>query len=101
MTTNPSIIVPHYEEKTTNSIQRVLLREFHHTITLSDKVLTRLRQYLKEIVLASYLKDNVNARELRPDGSYVRVKPSEGDKRFDSQAEFEGKDDRSRKLTDI
>jgi polyphosphate kinase len=51
----------------------------------------RLRQYLKDVVLAAYLKDNVNARELRSDGSYVRVKPSEGDKRFDSQSEFEGK----------
>jgi polyphosphate kinase len=51
----------------------------------------RLRHYLKETVLAAYLKDNVNARELRPDGSYVRVKQSEGDKRFDAQLEFEGK----------
>ena len=50
----------------------------------------RLRQYLKDVVLASYLKENVNARELRSDGSYVRVKLSEGDKRFDSQSEFEG-----------
>ena len=51
----------------------------------------RLRQYLKDVVLSSYLKDNVNARELRADGSYVRVKQSEGDKRFDCQSEFEGK----------
>ncbi|HEV8428908.1 MAG TPA: polyphosphate kinase 1 [Pyrinomonadaceae bacterium] len=48
-----------------------------------------LRTVLKDIVLAYYLKDNVNARELRPDGTYVRVKPMEGDKRFDAQIEFE------------
>lgn len=49
-----------------------------------------LKRYLKDVVLAAYLKDNVNARELRADGTYVRVKPSEGEKRFDSQMEFEG-----------
>jgi polyphosphate kinase len=51
----------------------------------------RLKQYLKENILGSYLKDNVNARELRSDGTYVRAKPVDGEKRFDSQLEFEGK----------
>jgi polyphosphate kinase len=49
----------------------------------------RIKKYLKETVLAAYLKDTVNARELRADGSYVRVKPREGEKRFDCQLEFE------------
>jgi len=49
----------------------------------------QVRTVLKEVVLAAYLKDNVNARELRPDGTYVRVKPGEGEKRFDCQLEFE------------
>lgn len=48
-----------------------------------------LRAVLKDTVLAFYLKDNVNARELRAEGTYVRVKPVDGDKRFDSQIEFE------------
>lgn len=48
-----------------------------------------LRRVLKETILGFYLKDNVNARELRSDGSYVRLKPGDGDKRFDSQLEFE------------
>jgi len=48
-----------------------------------------LRTVLKDTVLAFYLKDNVNARELRADGTYSRVKPVDGDKRFDSQIEFE------------
>jgi polyphosphate kinase len=50
----------------------------------------KLKQYLKDKVLDAYLKDNVNARELRPDGTYVRIKPNEGEKRFDSQMDFEG-----------
>jgi polyphosphate kinase len=49
----------------------------------------QLRQYLKETVLAAYLKDNVNARELRADGTYVRVKQREGEKRCDVQLDFE------------
>jgi polyphosphate kinase len=49
----------------------------------------QLRNYLKETVLAAYLKDNVNARELRADGTYLRVKHTEGEKRFDCQLEFE------------
>ena len=48
-----------------------------------------LRRVLKETILGFYLKDNVNARELRSDGSYVRLKPGDGEKRFDSQLEFE------------
>lgn len=49
----------------------------------------KLRSYLKDVVLNAYLKDNVNARELRPDGTYVRLKSQENEKRFDSQLEFE------------
>ena len=52
----------------------------------------RIKHFLKETVLTAYLRDNVNARELRPDGSYVRIKPVDGEKRFDSQLEFEGRD---------
>jgi len=48
-----------------------------------------LRAYLKDTVLDAYLKDNVNARELRSDGRYERIKPLEGQKRFDSQLELE------------
>ena len=51
----------------------------------------RLRQFLRDTVLNAYLKDNVNARELRDDGTYVRVKQLEGEKRFDTQLEFENK----------
>lgn len=49
----------------------------------------QLKAVLKDTVLSAYLKDNVNSRELRADGTYVRTKPAEGEKRFDSQMEFE------------
>jgi polyphosphate kinase len=48
----------------------------------------KLWEYLKT-VLDGYLKDNVNARELRTDGTYVRVKYAEGERKRDSQLEFE------------
>jgi polyphosphate kinase len=50
---------------------------------------SKLRTYFKDVVLNAYLKDNVNARELRSDGTYVRLKSQEGERRFDSQLEFE------------
>jgi polyphosphate kinase len=49
-----------------------------------------LRLYLKDVVLAAYLRDNANARELLPDGSYQRVLPAPGEEPFDSQTHFEG-----------
>ena len=67
---------------------RNLSRRVEVLVPIKDQ---RVRQFLKDTVLASYLKDNVNARELRPDGSYVRIKPADGEKRFDSQLELEGK----------
>jgi polyphosphate kinase len=48
-----------------------------------------LKTYLKDTVLAAYLKDNVNARELCANGTYVRAKQRDGDKRFDCQLDFE------------
>ena len=36
-------------------------------------------------VLQMQLDDNVNAREMKPDGNYARVKPKEGERRIDSQ----------------
>jgi len=67
---------------------RNLSRRVEVLVPIKDQ---KLKQYLRENILGSYLKDNVNARELRADGTYVRVKPTEGEKRFDSQLEFEGK----------
>jgi len=52
----------------------------------------KLRTYLKEEVLNAYLRDNVNASELHPDGSYRRIKPSSDEEPFDSQMFFEGRE---------
>ena len=39
-------------------------------------------------ILELQLADNVNAREMRPDGSYAKVKPAEGQPLVDSQMEL-------------
>jgi polyphosphate kinase len=51
-----------------------------------------LKRYLKDVVVATYLKDNVKARLLLPDGSYERVQPAPGEERVDSQLYFENND---------
>jgi polyphosphate kinase len=48
-----------------------------------------LKRYLKEVVLATYQKDNVKARLLLPDGTYERVKPAPGEEIVDSQMYFQ------------
>jgi polyphosphate kinase len=47
------------------------------------------KRYLKDVVLASYLKDNVKARRLLPDGSYEPIRPAPGEESFDSQMYFQ------------
>jgi polyphosphate kinase len=42
---------------------------------------------LKDI-LEIYLQDNVKARELRPDGSYFRLRPKQGEKKINAQEFF-------------
>jgi len=44
---------------------------------------------LRDKVLQAYLRDNVNARELQPEGSYERVRIKSDEERFDSQMYFE------------
>ncbi len=50
-----------------------------------------IRRYFKETFLNAYLRDDVNARVLRPDGSYRRVTASSTHP-FDSQMYFVGRD---------
>ncbi|MDQ2975414.1 MAG: polyphosphate kinase 1 [Acidobacteriota bacterium] len=47
-----------------------------------------LKHYLKNVLLAAYLRDNVKARELQPDGTYAEVARAAGDKPFSSQEYF-------------
>ena len=49
-----------------------------------------LKRYLKEVVLGTYLKDNVKARILNSDGIYERVPMAPGEAPFNSQLHFEG-----------
>jgi polyphosphate kinase len=48
------------------------------------------KAYLKDVLLATYLRDNVRARLLRPDGSYERVQTTPDEAPLDSQLYFEG-----------
>lgn len=49
-----------------------------------------IRTYLKQALLGAYLRDNVNARSLRADGTYKKV--AAGKETFDSQMFFVGKE---------
>jgi polyphosphate kinase len=64
---------------------RNLNRRVEVVAPVEDK---RLQRHLKDVVLAAYLRDNVKARRLLPDGSYERIQPAEGGERFDSQLYF-------------
>ncbi len=48
------------------------------------------KRYLKDVVLGAYLRDNVKARELQPDGTYSRI-PSTPETAFQSQTHFMGR----------
>lgn len=42
-------------------------------------------KYLRDHVLAAYLRDNARARLMQPDGTYIRVKPKEKEEKLDIQ----------------
>jgi polyphosphate kinase len=49
-----------------------------------------LKRYLRDVVLAAYLRDNVKARVLDSEGNYSRVPMAPGEASFNSQLHFEG-----------
>jgi polyphosphate kinase len=49
---------------------------------------TDLKSRIINEILLTYLNDNVKARLMQPDGSYVRVKPKDGEKPIRSQSEL-------------
>lgn len=49
----------------------------------------KIKRYLRETFLESYLRDNVKARELQPDGTYRRAAIKPGEPEFDSQLSFQ------------
>lgn len=70
-----------------------------------------MREAILEHMLKPMLADTVNAHELRPDGSYVRIYPQPGEPPFDSHAWFithplfepddEGEDDTGKTISAI
>ena len=42
-------------------------------------------KYLRHAMLATYLSDNIRARVMKPDGTYVRLKPPSESKAVDVQ----------------
>lgn len=48
----------------------------------------RLKKYLKDVVLAAYLRADAKAHVLLPDGSYQRTQPAAGEKSFNVQKYF-------------
>lgn len=50
----------------------------------------RAKSYLKDTVLAAYLRDNVKARVMNSDGTYVPPPMEAGEEPFNSQMFFEG-----------
>lgn len=49
---------------------------------------THLLRHIRDNILPIYLADNVKARELKPDGTYVRLKPAAGQERINAQEWF-------------
>ncbi len=67
-------------------MQRNLDRRVEVVLPILDPV---IKAYLKDSLLDAYLRDNVNARALRPDGTYRKLP---GGEPFDSQMFFVGQD---------
>ena len=64
-------------------------RNFFRRVEIVFPVLdAALRERIVTQVLGAQLADNVNAWELKPDGSYVRVEPKDGEAKRDCQGEF-------------
>ena len=68
-----------------------MTRNLNRRVEVVAPVLDRqLRKYLKDTVLAAYLRDNVQARILNAEGTYDLPPPGRGEKLFNSQTFFEG-----------
>ncbi len=70
----------------------LMSRNLKHRIEVLAPVRDRqIKNYLKDVVLAAYLRDNVKARELQADGTYHPIPLAANGERFDSQAFFVGR----------
>ncbi len=66
-------------------MSRNLKHRIEVVVPVSDPA---LKDYLKNVLLASYLRDNVKARELQPDGTYAPVRNAGMEQPFSSQDFF-------------
>ena len=56
-------------------------RNLHRRIEVAFRIdAPALRREIAEVVLPAFLNDRVKARELQPDGTYIRLKPHRGQK---------------------
>ncbi|HLA95909.1 MAG TPA: polyphosphate kinase 1, partial [Pyrinomonadaceae bacterium] len=69
-------------------MQRNLDRRVEVLLPIID---LEIKEYIKETILESYLRDNTNSRILKSDGTYRKVAIN-GSEPFDSQMFFAGKD---------
>lgn len=70
-------------------MHRNLDRRVEAAVPINDR---KIKQYIKDDILATYLRDNVNARLLNPDGSYEKITADAKENEFNSQMFFVGKD---------
>ncbi|MDQ3064572.1 MAG: polyphosphate kinase 1, partial [Acidobacteriota bacterium] len=70
-------------------MHRNLDRRVEAIVPIND---ARLRESIKQEILEIYLKDNVNARILKPDGTYQKIVAKSEEAEFASQMYFVGKD---------
>lgn len=70
-----------------------MTRNLKHRIEVVVPVMDpEAKTYLKDVLLGAYLRDNVKARQLMPDGTYSPL-PSKGGFPFNTQNYFIGRDD--------
>jgi polyphosphate kinase len=77
------------EEETYIGSADLMPRNLNRRVEVIVPVLDpRLSQFLQEDVLAVYLKDNLSAREMQPDGNYKLLKPGADEEPLDTQTFF-------------
>ena len=85
---NPEVYLASADWMPRNFVRRVEIAFPIEDSALRDEIINE--------VLPSYLKDHVKARELQPDGTYLRLKPQEGEQPSQAQLHFR---ERSRRQT--
>jgi len=64
----------------------LMQRNLNHRVEIVFPVENRAHlRYLRDEVLETYLHDNMRARIMQADGTYLRIKPSDKDQKIDSQ----------------